>query len=292
MLARNAGILAKKSLPSRVTVGTGYMTIFRNKSQEHSSNSFRQMPERGPVTGPGVPDKTDGKEAVQLDDEWMKTRIHLDSQKPVHYTQITIDTIMHNGFIISGKQLMGKSVAVLPDTVLWWNVTQATEITADSLALFYTCYPPIELIIIGTGRHAQFIDPREIKKLHERGLRVEAMGTEKAAGTFNLLRNDRRVGLAMIPTDIDEVDEAKWKQPHMRSKLAKDSVGHLYDHKDNWNLSDKSRERLSKLPTVLRPPNMVPRNPQKSLEGRKFGDKRVWQEKSNNSGIVGPKGDE
>jgi len=70
----------------------------RSKSDSHKA--FRQldpkgellddepektMPQRGPTTGPGPSDKTTPDEAVQMDDEWMKTNIQLDSTKLKNY---------------------------------------------------------------------------------------------------------------------------------------------------------------------------------------------------------------
>merc|ERR1711881_202760 len=99
---------------------------------------------------------------------------------------------------------MGTPIAVLQNTVLAWNVHSVHQITADSLALFYTCLPRIDTLIVGTGEKTAFIDPREIEKLHKRGLKVEQMKTEVAAGTFNMLRYDRTVGLAMLPIIKDD----------------------------------------------------------------------------------------
>merc|ERR1712066_455868 len=189
----------------------------------------------------------------------MKTNIQLDSTKLKNYMLLSVDQVLHMGFVVSGKQLMGKPIAMLPDTVLWWNIRTIKDITAESLALFYTCHPPLEIVIIGTGKKLEFIDPREIEKLHKRGLKVEVMSTDKAAGTYNLLRNDRRVGLAMLPTEREETpEEMKWeKEGMLDNRQSSDRVEKVYEKDDSWNLSPASRRRIAKLPNVLQLPNMT-----------------------------------
>lgn len=167
--------------------------------------------ERGPTRGPGVPDKSTPEDEIQLDeDSVFKTSFRLDSQSDTYHNQLSVDGIINHGFIIQGRELIGRPLAILPEVVVWWNINHPAEITADSLALFYTCFPPVELVIIGTGDRSHFIDPREIEKLHERGLKVEIQPTRAACGTYNLLKNDKRVGLAIIP--LKDIKKEKMKR--------------------------------------------------------------------------------
>ena len=175
---------------------------------------------------------------------------------------------------------MGKPIAMLPDTVLWWNIRTIKDITAESLALFYTCHPPLEIVILGTGKRLEFIDPREIEKLHKRGLKIEVMNTEKAAGTYNLLRNDRRVGLAMLPTERDEGEDMKWEKEGMtKNRSASDSIEKVYEKEDNWNLSAASRRRIAQLPGAMQLPYMADKGekltPMEKLERRKYVNSNV-----------------
>ena len=77
------------------------MVDLQQRSKSDSHKAFRQLdssgdildeksesnklPKRGPTTGPGPSDKTTPDEALQMDDEWMKTNIQLDSTKLKNY---------------------------------------------------------------------------------------------------------------------------------------------------------------------------------------------------------------
>jgi len=57
----------------------------------------------------------------------------------------------------------------------------------------------LELLIIGTGIHSQFLSPKQQVSLSELGLGVESMNNVSACSSFNLLLSDLRpVGLLIL----------------------------------------------------------------------------------------------
>lgn len=145
---------------------------------------------------------------------------------------------------MQGKEIIGTPIAVIPDTVLRWNVTTPADITADSLALFYNCLPAIDLVLIGTGAKGHFIDPREIEEMMKRGVKVEVMSTLRAAETYNLLRQDRYVGCALLP-DPERDEEANDKFGSQITGRTRNDLRHAYSDAD-IDRYGMSKEQLRK----------------------------------------------
>jgi len=235
MLYRNIGIVTK--LHQKCLLGTtGYLKNTKRNSHNDSQNQFTQKKpfrslERGPLRGPGPEDKTD-KNHMQMDQEKMQTTTFtLDSHKLSNYSSLSVDRVLNNGFLVQGREILGTPIAVIPDTVLKWNVTSHEDITCDSLALFYNCLPALDLVIIGTGTKREFIDPREINKLLSKGIKVEVCSTSSAAGTYNLLRDNRKVGAALLP-DIEKIETYTDKFGQKPVPKTRNDLAHAY-HEDN-----------------------------------------------------------
>ena len=102
------------------------------------------------------------------------------------------------GFRIAGVQHAG-SVLVLPARTLPWPVAAPEAITAASLAPITATEPPVELLIIGLGPRFGPIAAELRATLRGHGISVEAMATDAACRTYNiLLTEDRRVAAALI----------------------------------------------------------------------------------------------
>ncbi|XP_068172383.1 NADH dehydrogenase [ubiquinone] 1 alpha subcomplex assembly factor 3 [Antennarius striatus] len=116
--------------------------------------------------------------------------------------RVMIYSYSDKGFNISGNQVMGPC-AVLPPTILQWNVGSYTEITEESVSLFHMVVPRIEILVLGTGARLERINPSVLALLKRKGIAVEVQDTPNACATFNLLCNDRRVAAAgLIPPPI------------------------------------------------------------------------------------------
>uniref|UniRef100_A0A671LY59 NADH dehydrogenase [ubiquinone] 1 alpha subcomplex assembly factor 3 n=1 Tax=Sinocyclocheilus anshuiensis TaxID=1608454 RepID=A0A671LY59_9TELE len=67
--------------------------------------------------------------------------------------------------------------AVLPPAVLQWNVGHHTDITVESLSLFYLLEPRIEILVLGTGARTERLDPNVLDFLKKKGIAVEVQDT-------------------------------------------------------------------------------------------------------------------
>lgn len=108
------------------------------------------------------------------------------------------------GFNISGNRVMGPC-AVLPPAVLQWNVGHHTDITVESLSLFYLLEPRIEILVLGTGARTERLDTSVMDFLKKKGIAVEVQDTPNACATFNFLSSERRLAAAgLIPPPAAE----------------------------------------------------------------------------------------
>ncbi|KAI7790952.1 NADH dehydrogenase [ubiquinone] 1 alpha subcomplex assembly factor 3 [Triplophysa rosa] len=103
------------------------------------------------------------------------------------------------GFNINGNKVFGPC-AILPPAILQWNVGCHTDITEESLSLFYLIEPPIEILVLGTGARTERLDPNVLNFLRKKGISVEVQDTPNACATFNFLSSERRITAAgLIP---------------------------------------------------------------------------------------------
>ncbi|XP_051549594.1 NADH dehydrogenase [ubiquinone] 1 alpha subcomplex assembly factor 3 [Myxocyprinus asiaticus] len=103
------------------------------------------------------------------------------------------------GFNIDGNKVFGPC-AVIPPAILQWNVGCHTDITVESLSLFYLLEPRIEVLVLGTGSRTERLDPNVLAFLKKKGIAVEIQDTPNACATFNFLSSERRITAAgLIP---------------------------------------------------------------------------------------------
>ena len=101
------------------------------------------------------------------------------------------------GEIIINERTINCSVVITPDEIIEWGPQHFDAITPEHLGQL-TDYQP-EIVILGTGQHQQFPEPRFTAELLTRGIGLEVMNTDAACRTFNiLLSEDRRVVAALI----------------------------------------------------------------------------------------------
>jgi uncharacterized protein len=58
-----------------------------------------------------------------------------------------------------------------------------------------------EVVLLGTGRKQAFPAPRLLKTFYQRGIGFEAMTTEAACRTFNVLVSEGRTAVAALIID-------------------------------------------------------------------------------------------
>ncbi|KAF4097188.1 NADH dehydrogenase [ubiquinone] 1 alpha subcomplex assembly factor 3 isoform X4 [Onychostoma macrolepis] len=108
------------------------------------------------------------------------------------------------GFNISGNTVLGPC-AVLPPSILQWNVGCHTDITVESLSLFYLLEPRVEVLVLGTGARTERLDPSVLRFLKTKGIAVEVQDTPNACATFNFLSSEGRLAAAgLIPPPASE----------------------------------------------------------------------------------------
>lgn len=112
---------------------------------------------------------------------------------------VTIDSYLPGGFRIAGEVHRGP-LLVFPDRVVPWTVTDAAGITPESLAPVTVAEPPVEVLLVGCGGQIALLPPAVRTALRAAGVGVDAMTTDAACRTYNmLLTEERRVAVALIP---------------------------------------------------------------------------------------------
>ncbi|XP_004704025.1 NADH dehydrogenase [ubiquinone] 1 alpha subcomplex assembly factor 3 [Echinops telfairi] len=139
-----------------------------------------------------------GHRLTPADDElYQRTSISLLQRESPNV--MYIDSYNIRGFTINGNRVHGPC-ALLPHSVVQWNVGSHQDITEESLSLFWMLEPPIEIIVVGTGDRTERLPPEVLRGMRQRGIAVEVQDTPNACATFNFLCHEgRATGAALIP---------------------------------------------------------------------------------------------
>ncbi|XP_065789823.1 NADH dehydrogenase [ubiquinone] 1 alpha subcomplex assembly factor 3 isoform X2 [Muntiacus reevesi] len=135
-----------------------------------------------------------GHRLTPADDElYQRTRISLlQRESPL---SMYIDSYSSRGFVVNGNRVFGPC-ALLPQSVVQWNVGSYQDITEESFSLFWMLEPRIEIVVVGTGDRTERLQPHVLRAMRQRGIAVEP----NACATFNFLCHEGRVtGAALIP---------------------------------------------------------------------------------------------
>ncbi|XP_004625132.1 NADH dehydrogenase [ubiquinone] 1 alpha subcomplex assembly factor 3 [Octodon degus] len=132
------------------------------------------------------------------DDElYQRTRISLVQREFPH--SMYIDSYSSWGFMVNGNRVLGPC-ALLPHSMLQWNVGSHLDITEESFSLFWMLEPRIEIVVVGTGNRTERLHSLLLQAMRRRGIAVEVQDTPNACATFNFLCHEGRVtGAALIP---------------------------------------------------------------------------------------------
>jgi uncharacterized protein len=112
-----------------------------------------------------------------------------------------IEAYGEGGFRFAGMSHRG-SLLCLPNGVWAIDLVAADAIGEAELALIFASTPPIEHLLIGTGR-GPWLAPHALdKRLRARGIVPETMTTGPAVRTYNLLLSEgRRIGALLIAVE-------------------------------------------------------------------------------------------
>lgn len=139
-----------------------------------------------------------GHRLSPADDElYQRTHISLLQREFPHV--MYIDSYNSRGFTINGNRVLGPC-ALLPHSVVQWNVGSYQDITEESFSLFWMLEPRIEIVVVGTGNRTERLHSEVLQAIRQRGIAVEVQDTPSACATFNFLCHEGRVtGAVLIP---------------------------------------------------------------------------------------------
>ena len=104
---------------------------------------------------------------------------------------VQIHACLPNGFLIGDRTVEGSVIAV-GDLWLRWKPREFSEITMESLVLVDVVTPVPDILVIGCGGGIRQMDPGLMRCLQDRFLGVEALDTNNAVSTFNILNAEGR----------------------------------------------------------------------------------------------------
>ena len=90
-----------------------------------------------------------------------------------------VDTLYPNSLVLSASSLLAD-----------WPVTSLQELGEEQLQPILETDP--EVVILGTGERQAFPPPKLVMKFYEKGIGFEAMTTQAACRTFNVLVSEGR----------------------------------------------------------------------------------------------------
>jgi uncharacterized protein len=112
-----------------------------------------------------------------------------------------IDAYGRGGFRFAGMSHQG-SILALPSGIAAWPVNSILSLTAGDLDLVLAEQPPVELLLIGTGREIAFLSNDVRERVRSAGIGVDVMQTGAASRTYNVLvAENRRVAAALVAVD-------------------------------------------------------------------------------------------
>lgn len=109
-----------------------------------------------------------------------------------------VDSYGPNRFKISEEAYEG-SVIILPDRVIPWDMTNVSDLTAESFDPLFEADANIEVLILGCGEKMTLIPAKLRQALRDKGTPPDFMETGAACRTYNILLGEgRRVAAALI----------------------------------------------------------------------------------------------
>lgn len=101
---------------------------------------------------------------------------------------VVTDTLYRDSLVLSADRLVSD-----------WPVRSVAELSEDHLETVLKLEP--EVVLLGTGKKQAFPAPQLLKAFFERGIGFEAMTTEAACRTFNVLVSEGRTAVAALIID-------------------------------------------------------------------------------------------
>jgi len=109
-----------------------------------------------------------------------------------------VRTVTEDGFRIGDEWYRGPVIVSADAVIADWRVDSIAGLGEADLEAVFRLEP--EIVLLGTGPTQQFIEPALTVCFYRRGIGVEAMTTQAACRTFNVLMSERRKAVAaMLP---------------------------------------------------------------------------------------------
>ncbi|PIA32679.1 hypothetical protein AQUCO_04400105v1 [Aquilegia coerulea] len=106
------------------------------------------------------------------------------------------------GFTVNGVDYEG-SVLCVGNLLMSWTPKILSEITPESLSVFKLIRPVPEILILGSGRYVDRVNPEVRRFVRSTGMKLEELDSRNAASTYNILNEEGRiVAAAMLPYGV------------------------------------------------------------------------------------------
>ena len=101
------------------------------------------------------------------------------------------------GAVVVNDRTIEANSVILPETIVEWGPEDFDALEQAHFDALLAHKP--ELVLLGTGGRQRFPHPRLTRSLLERGIGVEAMATDAACRTYNIVMAEgRRVAAALL----------------------------------------------------------------------------------------------
>ncbi|MFZ4124997.1 MAG: Mth938-like domain-containing protein [Rickettsiales bacterium] len=120
-----------------------------------------------------------------------------DIMPPTAAHLLKVDSYGDQGFSINGR-LHTQSVLLFPERALAWDRHTISDWTIDDFTEVLSTIPPVEVLLLGTGKAHQFVHPDLKKSFKAKGIGVDSMDTGAACRTYNILLSEGRKVAALL----------------------------------------------------------------------------------------------
>jgi uncharacterized protein len=120
-----------------------------------------------------------------------------DIMPPTAAHLLKVDSYGDQGFSINGV-MYTDSVLLFPERILAWDKLNISVWSAEDFSEVLSTIPPIEVLLLGTGKSHQFVHPDLKKAFKAKGIGVDSMDTGAACRTYNILLSEGRRVAALL----------------------------------------------------------------------------------------------
>ena len=103
------------------------------------------------------------------------------------------------GYVMVNGERRASSLVVLADRIEEWSVAGFDALTAEDFQFLKKL--DVEIVLLGTGARQRFPHPRLVQPLTDARIGCEAMTSQAACRTYNILMGEGRRVLAAILLD-------------------------------------------------------------------------------------------